>query len=174
MFYGQDENPNRGTPPPLLYLSGFGQYQFDNHPVVLTNFSYSLPVDVDYINAYPNGVSVGVNGAYLAPYQPQTVGGNGKTTPSGPIRGAINNAIGRLMGSGLKPGGKAAPPPAKGPSLPTASNEVTRVPTKINIQLTMLPIITRNAVSNQFSLEAYATGKLLRGSKNAKTGGGIW
>jgi hypothetical protein len=174
MFYGQDENPNRGTPPPLLYLSGFGQYQFDSHPVVLTSFAYSLPVDVDYINAYPNGVSVGVNGAYIAPYQPQTAGGNGKTTPSGPIRGAVNTVLGRLAGSGVAPGGKKAPSVATSPSTPTASNEITRVPTKMNIQLTLLPIITRKAISNEFSLKAYATGELLRGSKNPRTGGGMW
>ena len=49
MFYGQD--PQRGTPPPLVYLSGFGQYQFENHPCVVSNFSYTLPSDVDYIRA---------------------------------------------------------------------------------------------------------------------------
>ena len=172
MFYGRDEN--KGIPPPLLYLSGFGQYQFDNHPVVLTGFTYSLPIDVDYINAYPNGVGVGVNGASLDAYQPQKVGGT--TPPAGPIRSAINGALDRLMGSGLNAKGKkTTPSAAKGsPKAATANNELTRVPTKMNIQLTLLPVVTRKAASNQFSLEAYATGKLLQGSKNSGTGGGMW
>jgi hypothetical protein len=51
MFYGQDENPKNGTPPPLCYLSGLGAFQFDNHPIAITNFTYSLPTDVDYIRA---------------------------------------------------------------------------------------------------------------------------
>jgi len=51
MFYGQDENPKNGTPPPLCYLSGLGAFQFDNHPLAITNFTYSLPTDVDYIRA---------------------------------------------------------------------------------------------------------------------------
>jgi hypothetical protein len=167
MFYGQDTNPVRGTPPPLLYMSGFGQYQFDNHPMVLTGFTYNLPADVDYINAYPNRVEVGVNGAALSPYQPQSVGGS-----AGPIKSFINDALSRLTGSGLQKGGKSTGPVFSKP--PTMTNEVTRVPTKINISLTFLPIVTRNAISNEFSLKDYASGKLLRGSQNPKAGGGIW
>jgi hypothetical protein len=39
MFYGQD--PQRGSPPPLVYLSGLGNYQFNNHPCVVKTFQYS-------------------------------------------------------------------------------------------------------------------------------------
>jgi hypothetical protein len=35
-------------------------------------------------------------------------------------------------------------------------------------------MVTRRAVSEHFSLKDYATGKLLRGSSNKGTGGGIW
>ena len=51
MFYGQDQNPRNGTPPPLVYLNGLGTFQFDNHPLAVTNFTYSLPNEVDYIRA---------------------------------------------------------------------------------------------------------------------------
>lgn len=170
MFYGKDDI--KGTPPPLLYLSGHGQYQFDNHPMVLTGFTYSLPTDVDYINAYPNNVEIGINGASLTPFQPQSAGGAGSPEAAGPIRGAINNAIGRLFSSGLKKGGAPKPPVFAKP--PKMSKEVTRVPTRINISLTFLPIVTRNAISNEFSLKDYASGKLLRGSQNPRAGGGIW
>jgi len=46
-FYGQDANA--GTPPPVLRLRGGGKYMFDDVPVVVTEFSYVLPDDVDYI-----------------------------------------------------------------------------------------------------------------------------
>jgi hypothetical protein len=49
MFYGKDTDPIAGTPPPLVYLTGLGQYQFNGHPLVITGFTYSLPNDVDYI-----------------------------------------------------------------------------------------------------------------------------
>jgi hypothetical protein len=164
MFYGKDAN--RGTPPPLLYLTGHGQYQFDNHPMVLTGFTYTLPTDVDYINAYPGGVQVGINGAQLTPYQP-----GGSSTTGGPVRSFLNSAM-RLDFSGLMKGATSKSPVFAKP--PVASNSVTRVPTKINISLTFMPIITRNAISNEFSLKDYASGKLLRGSQNPKAGGGIW
>lgn len=161
MFYGQDENPKRGTPPPLLYLSGHGNYQFDEHPMVLTNFTYALPVDVDYINAYPGGEDTW-NSIQLAPFsQPNTA------KPS-----LLASGIQRLTGSGLRPGGKSKQPVFV--NKPLGTDTVTRVPTKISIQLTFLPIVTRNAITNHFSLQKYATGALLRGSVNRGTGGGIW
>lgn len=157
MFYGKDQNPNRGTPPPLLYLSGHGNYQFDNHPMVLTNFTYSLPTDVDYINAYPDG-SGALNTMPLAPYnRPNTA----KPSP-----------MQRLLGSGLQPGGTGKKPIFV--NSPSGVEVVTRVPTKISISLNFLPVVTRNAITNEFSLKKYATGELLRGSKNPGTGGGIW
>jgi hypothetical protein len=46
------------------------------------------------------------------------------------------------------------------------------VPTKIQIQITAVPIVTRNDISNNFNLADYASGELLRGSR--RNGGGIW
>jgi len=48
MFYGNDQLA--GTPPPVLYLDGYGKWTFDHIPVVITGFDYSLPNDVDYIS----------------------------------------------------------------------------------------------------------------------------
>jgi hypothetical protein len=166
MFYGQDTKPVAGTPPPLLYLSGFGEYQFDNHPVVLSSFTYTLPTDVDYINAYPNGSTVAVNGAMLSPFQKTAA--VGRLSASGLLSAGLN----RLLGSGISALTGGPPAAAQAPS--TSSGGITRVPTKISIALQFHPIITRRAVSNNFSLEKYATGELLRGSKNPNNGGGIW
>ena len=78
----------------------------------------------------------------------------------------------RTLASNIVPGGKAPPPTFINSQ---NINEVTRIPAKITIQLTCLPIITRNAMSNSFSLQKYASGELMRGSVNFnKTGGGIW
>ena len=49
MYYGQDGI--RGTPPPLCYLTGLGEYQFNNSPMAITSFNLNLPSDVDYIPA---------------------------------------------------------------------------------------------------------------------------
>ncbi len=54
-----------------------------------------------------------------------------------------------------------------------ANKEATYVPTKLQITLTLLPIVTRNDISKNFSLEKYAKGELLKG-RSRPSGGGIW
>lgn len=167
MFYGQDQNPARGVPPPLVYLSGYGQYQFDMHPMAVTNFTMNLPADVDYINAYPVSRGPESNRFNMQPF-----GGIVKPMTS----------TDRLMTlfSSLTSGNRAAT--NKNQSSPNGtqinkntSSDVTKVPSKIQIQIQCIPIVTRSTMSNQFSLKEYATGSLMLGSSNFnKTGGGIW
>lgn len=57
MFYGQDTLA--GTPPPVLFLDGYGNLVLDHVPVVVTSFDYSLPQDVDYISIDDSRSSVG-------------------------------------------------------------------------------------------------------------------
>ena len=71
--------------------------------------------------------------------------------------------------SGIQPGGRSAPPKF---SAPTKNTEATYVPTKMQILITAIPIVTRNDISNKFSVRDYATGALLQGTK--RQGGGIW
>ena len=47
MFFGADGL--RGTPPPVLRLSGYGPYNYNSMPVVLTNFTEIMPADRDLI-----------------------------------------------------------------------------------------------------------------------------
>ena len=137
MFYGQDQLPKNGTPPPLAFLYGMGSFQFEGHPLALTNFTYNLPADVDYIKA-TNSVN------------------------------DTNSAPNNLVGGQVSPGGTAPPP-----NFQTAiSDEITYVPTKITMSIQCIPIISRNEISNKFSLEKYAKGELNQGSK--RNGGGIW
>lgn len=149
MFYGRDSDPIKGIPPPLVYLKGYGTYGFANHQMVITNFTLNLPNDVDYINAKPN-IS---GGAYsLNEYKaPRTVSTN--------VFERIKNGNKGGDFRGLLPGGYPSPPNfGTGPS----SNVSTRVPTKLQIQLQCLPIVTRYNISNNFSLKDYASGKLLK------------
>jgi hypothetical protein len=53
MFYGASQN--KGTPPPILFLDGYGQNILDHIPVVVTDFSYNLPNDVNYITTTEYG-----------------------------------------------------------------------------------------------------------------------
>jgi len=154
MFYGQDQNPTNGTPPPLCYLTGLGAFQFDTHPLVVTAFTYTLPTDVDYIQAGSNFAPAGVNTAGSQPKQD-------------PFADAQSR---RLASNALNPGATVSSPNWQTTNIGT--KDATYVPTKISISISAFPIITRNDISNTFSLREYATGALLRGSKRA--GGGIW
>jgi hypothetical protein len=141
MFYGQDENPRRGTPPPLCYIYGMGSYQFAGQPLAIQQFSYNLPNNVDYIKT-----SVGGQETVPALRQPN-----------------------RLEGTGASSGGVLPPPNFTSLAEP---DTVSWVPSKIQISVTCVPMMNRNSVSNIFSFEEYATGRLLNGI--GKRSGGFW
>jgi len=146
MFYGQDSQA--GSPPPLVFLSGLGDFQFNQHPCVISQFNYSLPADVNYIRAQ-NVANNGTN---------QLAARNRQTTLGNPV----SNAIQRLasLGQGIRPGALTAPFAPQG-SL--AAGNPTYVPTKMDVNITLLPIQSRQQVSQQFSLRGFANGNLLKG-----------
>lgn len=43
------EDENRGLPPPMLVLSGYGNYMFKDLDVIATEFSMEMPSNVDYV-----------------------------------------------------------------------------------------------------------------------------
>lgn len=52
MFFGADQNA--GSPPPLVFLDGFGAAYLPHVPCVVTAFSHTMPGEVDYV-AIPVG-----------------------------------------------------------------------------------------------------------------------
>ena len=62
MFYG--EGPEQGSPPPIVRLNGYGDYVFNNVPVVVQSFNVELPTDVNYIKT---GLMGGAGNANSAP-----------------------------------------------------------------------------------------------------------
>lgn len=148
MFYGQDSQ--RGAPPPLVYLTGLGQYQFNEHSCVVSAFNYSLPGEVDYIRAQ----SPNINNTNLSQRRDkQSVLGGGILGP------LLGGAINRLANAGGRKGGITTPPPPPNLGL----NNPTYVPTKMEIAITLLPIQSRAQVSKQFSVKQFANGDLLKG-----------
>lgn len=49
MFFGADQR-NKGNPPPVLHLSGYGDHMFNKVPVVIQNFTVELRQNIDYIS----------------------------------------------------------------------------------------------------------------------------
>jgi hypothetical protein len=148
MFYGQDAQ--RGAPPPLLFISGLGEYQFNNQACVLASFDYSLPADVDYIRAgSPNN-----NGTDLLKRRTSTQ----NNLPTNPISGALGRLEQLFSGQKIQKGGIVY---QNAPSS-LSKNSPTYVPTKIDITLTLNPVVTRSQASRQFSLKQFANGDLVK------------
>ena len=151
MFYGAND-PLRGAPPPLTYLTGLGPYQFNQHPCVVQSFNYSLPSEVDYIRTEApnnNGTNLGIRRSPGGRQPPSTtrLGGTETKPPTGAQRAsgetsaAAAAAIAQNVNNLL---------------------QATYVPTKIEISLVLLPINTRSQVSQQFNMQGFANGRLLR------------
>ena len=141
MFYGQSQN--LGSPPPICYLNGLGEFQFNQHPVLVTNFAYTLPSDVDYIRAgSSNNLQLNQN-----PLRPKSNTLNPQLA-----------SVARLANALIKP----PQPDRLPPKLPNTNNP-TYVPTKMEINITLLPVQSRTQVSQQFSMQNFANGNLLRG-----------
>ena len=145
MFYGQSQN--LGSPPPICYLNGLGEFQFNKHPVVVSQFNYTLPSDVDYIRAGSSN-NLNLNQNPLRSKQ-------STTTNSG-----LNSVL-RLANALLTPGASRGQPPST--SFLTRVNSPTYVPTKMEIVITLLPMQSRTQVSQQFNLQTFANGNQLRG-----------
>ena len=159
MFYGQDSNPVAGTPPPVLYLDGLGVYQFNEHPCLLSAFNYNLPADVDYIRAggarnYSGGA---VNLAGIR--NQQGAASNSLLSSTLSRLSTLKNTFDNF----ITPGAKANNPTAQqGTNYYGIAGQPTYVPTKIDISITLLPLISRAAQAQSFSLKDYATGQGLR------------
>lgn len=145
MFYGQDQDPKPGTPPPLVFLFGMGGFQFEGHPLAITSFSYSLPNDVDYIPTTNSSEAGEETDTY-------NTGASSSRLPPG------------VQSGGTRPSANF--------TTENSTETVTYVPTKIQLSISCIPIVSRNSISNRFSFKEYATGRLLQGTRNV--GGGIW
>jgi hypothetical protein len=145
MFYGQDAQ--RGSPPPLVYLSGLGDFQFNEHPCVIAQFNYNLPNDVDYIRAQ-SGSSNGTN--LQVQRDRRSVPNNALMYTAQQIRQLVNNLTPGALDVRLSQNTLGLDDP-------------TYVPTKMDINLTLYPIQSREQVSKQFSVKNFANGNLLKG-----------
>ena len=154
MFYGQDAE--RGTPPPLVYLTGLGEFQFNEHPCVVQSFTYDLPADIDYIRARSPNVN---NSNMLNQRQSNNPKGPGTSIGGGILGSILGGAINRLAAAGLPKGGMTKQPAPATFGL----NSPTYVPTKMTMNISLLPVQSRKQQSQQFSLKQYANGDLLKG-----------
>lgn len=160
MFYGQDKE--RGTPPPIVYLWGFGEYQFANHPCLVSSFNYSLPNGVDYIRTQASNQNLQLD-RQRPTASGSTFGQLFAGTGLDSVTTRISTLTNLLTGNPIGRGANASNSGDLGLSIVNNTSLTTYVPTKMEIQVTLLPLQTRKQVSQEFSLKAFANGSLLKG-----------
>ena len=141
MFYGMSSD-YQGSPPPIVYLDGYGQHYLPHVPCVVTSFSHTMPNDVDYLE-------VGT---------PQSVT---ETKTSGTLTGTYGS-IKLPSVSGTNAGSEIL--------TQTINTAFNRVPTASTFQLTLQPVISRTQAM-AFDYKEFARGGLIVGKNNNFSGG---
>ena len=135
MYYGQGTNV--GNPPPICKLNGYGNYVFQNVPVIITNFTVDLRADVDYI-----GVSVeDTQTQNLIPGGTMQIEG-----VSTPVGGGSNSSFNKT---------KTYSPVNQQVKV----GSINYVPTDSMVTVNITPIYSRNKIS-KFNLKSFAAGDL--------------
>lgn len=150
MYYGQDGN--KGQVPPLLQMTGLGQHQFNGHKCVVHQFNYTLPEDVDYVRT-----SSGLGGAgSITPAQTRAKLQN-KSDQYGIF--GIAGRIGRLLGIGANAGAMPTRIQQSSSNSDLARAGTSYVPSKIDLSITLLPVVSRREQTANYSTQHYASGK---------------
>lgn len=134
MYYGGELNT--GNPPPVARLNGYGDHVFRNVACVVTDFTVEFRQNVDYIS-----ISVPTGGSTSGP----------KGVPGSFTDADVNRESFR--------GGGASQLRAD-PLQAVQSGPINKVPTDSLITLTVIPVYSRNKISNQFNLKSFANGDL--------------
>ena len=146
MYYGGGD-ANQGNPPPVCRLNGYGDLIYKDVPIIITNFTVELREQVDYIGV---GASTGSTLNDLA----------GSTQNNVPRQ----NRFADVRNVGPQNGNFADDFLASDPiQAVESSGGINYVPTDSLISITVVPVYSRNKISNNFNLKDFASGKLTRG-----------
>lgn len=136
---GQDFDIPAGSPPPILYLYGYGEGMFNKVPVIVQSVGFSLPADTDYIST----------GDIKTKFNDQSL------------------TITRDDGGNVLPGQEAADSArvAARAALEGGSDKKyfgsTRVPTNLDMDISLKVIYTRRELK-EMSTQDYRRGNLLK------------
>jgi hypothetical protein len=146
MFYGASAS-YQGSPPPIVYLDGYGQHYLPHVACVVTSFSHTMPNDVDYLEvSTPQSVSTDITST--APGAELSNGSRGPSIKLPVVRGTNATDSGVIS--------------------QTINNAFNRVPTASTFTLTLQPIVSRSQAGS-WSFDKFARGELIVGK--SLTGG---
>jgi hypothetical protein len=134
MFFGSGDKV--GNPPPLVFLDGYGSHYFPHVPCLVTQFSHTMPADVDYLETNTQRSQDAVTG----------------TPGQSPITDKYVQYGQRALqvGVGGGNGGGGA-----------GGNSSTRIPTVSQITISLQPVYSKKVIAEHFSLESFSQGGLI-------------
>jgi len=139
MNFGQND-PNAGTPPPILLFNAYGPFLFNNLPVIVKSVTFDFSSEVDYVQVNitgQNNVTSTIPGVPGTPDLPLLDGrrDNGSYTPIIPGKPAI-------------------------PSKQVTQNKpwVVWLPSMFKLSISISPQFTPNTLRTRFNLPSYING----------------
>lgn len=148
MYTGNTGDSNPGNPPPILNFNAYGDFVFKNVPVVVTNFSLTLPKDVDYIATNVSKNSVGPDNL-------------SKISAAAGIAAAGLSAFGRTNAANIVKSGASLLNALGGSSANSGGTQgsagTSYVPTNSSLTVSLKPIYSREKIRN-FSLNTFIKG----------------
>jgi hypothetical protein len=148
MFYGKS-GKYQGSPPPIVYLDGYGSHYLPHVPCVVTSFSHTMPADVDYIETAVPGESTTINESAMT-----TVPGTGGVKIN--VLGAAGDTMSKNANFGSVNKGNAP----QTITTTTTPYHKTRVPTASQFIISFQPVYSRN-LQREFDYSAFARGDLI-------------
>jgi hypothetical protein len=155
MYFGagpNGPNPHAGTPPPTLLFDAYGDYMFNALPVIVTNFTVSLPNDVDYVPVNMSGLTVPALVNNLIPPALQDVYSNAQQIAS---LASITPSLTNL--SNLSPGNLVS-----SITNTLGGGPYVWLPAVFSIQVSITVQQTPNNLLNVFNLDSFRSGQLLK------------
>lgn len=146
MFFGFDQNTGEGAgnPPPLVYLDGYGEHYFPHVQCAITQFSHTMPNEVDYIE-------IPITTTKVIEVD---------TPPPAPNSGVqLSPEDAQYVPEHLK----SLNPTRKQTAFST-STKTTRLPTVSSITVVLKPIYSRKNLHDKFTLQDFAAGRLVKGN----------
>jgi len=141
MWFGQND-PNAGTPPPVLLFDAYGDYMFNQLPVIVNDFTIGLPDDVDYVP---------ISQSYISTQMPSTTSGGYNGIPATTISSGTS--------------AQSIPTTANTSALQSGSNlsgNYVWLPAVFNITVSMTVQQTPANLRTVFNLDSFRSGQLMQ------------
>jgi len=157
MFFGTGEY--MGNPPPMVFLDGYGSHYLPHVPCVISNFTHTLPNEVDYLQVPITSTTleeVAIDPADAMNSVNPTENRGVNNVDVMPSIFSTSAAEGGSAGAGIS--GTIGQTRSQYKTVTTS----TRLPTSSQVSITLKPVYSRKNLHERFDHAKFASGRLLQ------------